>query len=77
MNVPNSHLPLLKSMTVNYNRRMQGNLKAVASLSPTQIQEIESAEKGDLVVAVTITDESGQEPVECLMNWAWVPKKRK
>ncbi|MFD2165534.1 DUF4442 domain-containing protein [Thalassotalea euphylliae] len=77
MNVPDSHLPLLKSMTVNYNRRMQGDLKAIATLTTEQIQTIESAEKGDLVVAVTITDESGQEPIECLMNWAWVPKKRK
>jgi len=29
------------------------------------------------MVPVTITDESGQQPIECFMEWAWVPKKRK
>ena len=24
----------------------------------------------------TITDESGQEPIEVMMHWAWTPKKR-
>ncbi|MAG76355.1 MAG: DUF4442 domain-containing protein [Colwelliaceae bacterium] len=76
MNVPDSHLPLLKSMTVNYNRRMQGGLKAVAKLSDEQINEINSSEKGNILVPVTITDESGQEPIEVMMHWAWTPKKR-
>lgn len=76
MNVPDSHLPLLKSMTVNYNRRMQGDLTAVATLTTEQIAQIESQEKGDMKVAVAITDESGQEPIECIMDWAWVAKKR-
>lgn len=77
MNVPDSHLPLLKSMTVNYSRRMQGGLTAKAQLSEAQIANINTEEKGDMLVPVTITDDSGQEPIECLMNWAWVPKKRK
>lgn len=76
MNVPDSHLPLLKSMTVNYNRRMQGGLKAVAKLSDEQVNEINSSEKGNILVPVTITDESGQEPIEVMMHWAWTPKKR-
>lgn len=77
MNVPDSHLPLLKSMTVNFNRRMQGALKAKASLTEAQVAEINSTEKGDLLVPVAITDESGQEPIEVMMNWAWTPKARK
>ncbi|MCH2058822.1 MAG: DUF4442 domain-containing protein [Thalassotalea sp.] len=76
MNVPDSYLPLLKSMTVNYNRRMQGGLKAVAKLSDEQVNEINSSEKGNILVPVTITDESGQEPIEVMMHWAWTPKKR-
>ena len=77
MNVPDSCLPLLKSMTINYQRRMQGDLTAVAELSQQQIDEIETNEKGDLEVKVTITDQSGEQPIECLMNWAWVSKNRK
>lgn len=76
MNVPDDRVPLLKSMTINYQRRMQGNLKAVANLTAEQIYLIEKQDKGDLTVPVTITDESGQMPIECEMLWAWVSKKR-
>jgi len=76
MNVPDSKLPLLKSMKINYLRRMQGDLKAIANLTLEQIQMIEEKEKGDIIVPVIITDESGQQPIECEMEWAWVSKKR-
>ena len=76
MSVPDSHLPLLKSMTIDYQRRMQGALTAVAQLTDEQIAMITSEDKGDIEVAVSITDESGQQPIECTMNWAWVAKKR-
>lgn len=76
MNVPDDRVPLLKSMTVNYQRRMQGNLKAVATITADQISLIEQKEKGDLTVPVTITDDSGQMPIICEMEWAWVSKKR-
>jgi acyl-coenzyme A thioesterase PaaI-like protein len=77
INVPDSRLPLLKSMNISYQRRMQGDLKAHATLTTEQIQTIEQNEKGDMMVPVTITDESGEAPIECLMDWAWVSKKRK
>jgi len=76
MNVPDSHIPLLKSMTVNYNRRMKGALTAVARLTDEQIALIASSDKGEMQVPVIVTDESGQEPIEVLMDWAWVNKQR-
>ena len=76
MNVPDNRLPLLKSMTVHYQRRMQGNLFAKASLTLAQINQIEQYEKGSMMISVVITDESNQEPIECHMEWAWVSKKR-
>lgn len=76
MNVPDSRVPLLKSMKINYQRRMQGDLKAVANLTTEQIKLIEQEEKGDMIVSVIITDESDQQPIECEMEWAWVSKKR-
>ncbi|WP_286263413.1 DUF4442 domain-containing protein [Thalassotalea atypica] len=76
MNVPDSHIPLLKSMTVNYTRRMQGDLSAVATLTDEQVTLIQSQDKGDVIVSVKITDESGLEPIDCEMHWAWVNKKR-
>ncbi|ALO33530.1 hypothetical protein CMT41_01435 [Colwellia sp. MT41] len=77
MNVPNSKLPLLKSMQVNYQRRMQGSLTAVAQLTAEQIELIEREDKGSVLVPVTIKDESGQTPIECQMEWAWVSKKKR
>jgi len=76
MNVPNSKLPLLKSMRVDYQRRMQGSLTAVANLTDEQILLIEREDKGSVLVPVIIEDESGQIPIECQMEWAWVTKKR-
>lgn len=76
MNVPDTCVPLLKSMTIHYQRRMKGDLRAVANLTLEQISEIKQQDKGDMVVLVTITDESGQQPIECEMEWAWVSKKR-
>ncbi len=75
MNIPSDRLPLLKSMTLNYYKRMQGNLTAKAYLTTEQRQQIQQQEKGDLLIAVELTDESGQEPIVAQMQWAWVSKK--
>ncbi len=76
MNVPDTCIPLLKSMTLRYQRRMQGALTAKATLTDEQIRQINTNEKGDMFITVLITDESGQSPIECDMEWAWVSKKR-
>ena len=76
MNVPDTCVPLLKSMTFHFQRRMQGNLSAVAVLSLADIEQIENSDKGSLMVNVEITDESDQQPIVCEMEWAWVTKRR-
>ncbi|GGY22484.1 DUF4442 domain-containing protein [Paludibacterium paludis] len=76
MNVPDDKLMLLKSMHVNYTRRSQGDMRAVATLDEAQIQRMYVEEKGDVTVNVTVTDESGEAPVQCEMVWTWIPKKR-
>jgi acyl-coenzyme A thioesterase PaaI-like protein len=76
MNVPDDRVPLLKSMTIEYQRRMQGDLKAVANLTAEQRSMIEQQEKGNMTVPVIITDDSEQIPIICMMEWAWVSKKR-
>ena len=77
LNVPDTRLPLIKSMKISYQRRMQGDLKAVAKLSEQQIEAIESQEKGTLIIPVEITDDSGEQPIICEMEWAWITKKKK
>ncbi|KJV28628.1 hypothetical protein VI06_11430 [Aquitalea magnusonii] len=76
MNVPDDKLMLLKSMKVNYVKRAQGDMRAVATLTDEQIRSMYTTDKGDVLVDVTVTDESGESPVVCEMVWAWVPKKR-
>ena len=76
MNVPDDKLPLIKTLKVDYLRRATGALQAVATLSPEQIQAIQAEEKGEVLVAVTVTDEAGIEPIRCEMRWAWVSKTR-
>ncbi|NVJ61438.1 MAG: DUF4442 domain-containing protein [Gammaproteobacteria bacterium] len=75
MNVPDDRTPVIKSMKVNYLKRVKGDLKAVAQLSGAQIQYIIDNEKGELLIPVTVTDNDGKEPIECEMIWAWTPKR--
>lgn len=77
VNVPDDSLPLLKSMKIEYKRRMEGSLKAIATLTMDECKIISSEDKGDVVVPVEITDESGLPPIVCLMEWAWIKKKKK
>lgn len=76
MNVPDDKLLLLKSMHVDYQKRAQGDLRAVATLSPDQIDLLHDTEKGNFSVSVEISDQSGEAPIQCQMVWAWLPKKR-
>ena len=75
MNLPDDKLPLIKSLKVNYHKRTQGDMRAVATLTPEDIARIEREPKGEVLVPVTVTDESGGEPIKCEMLWAWVPKR--
>ena len=76
MNLPDDRLPLIKSFTVDFLKRTKGDMRAVATLTPEQIQYIRDTPKGELPVPVTVTDETGKEPIRCTMLWAWVPKKK-
>ncbi|MEM8527601.1 MAG: DUF4442 domain-containing protein [Bacteroidota bacterium] len=77
MNVPDDRLPLIKSIESKFVKRSQGKMQAVATLNVAQRQLILREEKGEVVVPVKVTDETGDEPIICEMVWAWVPKKRK
>ena len=76
INLPGDKLPLIKSMHLNYVKRATGDMTAVATLTDEQIELMQSAEKGEVNVQVTVTDALGIEPVICEMIWAWVPKKK-
>lgn len=77
MNLPDDQFMLLKSMKIDYLRRSQGHMRAVATLSPTEMAVIACQEKGEINVNVVVNDESEQAPIQCEMIWAWRPKRQK
>ena len=76
MNVPDTSVPVIKTLKVDYEKRCKGNIRAVATLSETERELIRTQEKGELTVTVTVTDSENKEPVTCEMVWAWTPKRR-
>ena len=77
IHVPDTHIPLLKSLTVRYNRVARGDLTAVATISDEQITQIQTQERGSVLVPVTVTDQDNTEPIAVEMEWAWTTRKRK
>jgi acyl-coenzyme A thioesterase PaaI-like protein len=77
VNLPGDKLPLIKNMNLNYVKRATGDMQAVASLSDQQILQLQTQDKGEVTVKVTVTDAMGIEPVVAEMVWAWVPKVKK
>jgi len=75
MNVRDSAVPVLREMRIAYVRRSSGGLRAVGTLDAAARAAVQGADSGDLDVPVTVTDEAGEHPVECVMRWAWRPKR--
>lgn len=76
MHIPDDKVPVLKNMSIDYVKRSTGALIAEASLTKQQIELLHTDEKGAIIIACTVTDEAGIEPVNCQMEWAWTPKRR-
>ncbi|RDX36309.1 DUF4442 domain-containing protein [Kangiella sp. HD9-110m-PIT-SAG07] len=76
MNVPDDKVPVIKTLKVDFLKRAKGDLVAKAYLTDSQIQDILTLDKGEVEVAVSVTDEEGKEPISCQMVWAWTPKRR-
>ena len=76
MNVRDDCLPLAKELKVAFKKRAQGGLHGVATLTDDQRALMQQSDKGEVQVQVTVTDESGAEPVQCEFTWAWIPSSR-
>jgi acyl-coenzyme A thioesterase PaaI-like protein len=76
MNVRDDCLPLCKAMKIRFRKLSTGGLTATASLSGEQRGLLACETKGEVLVAVTVTDEAGEQPIECELVWAWIPKDR-
>ncbi|AMW79843.1 DUF4442 domain-containing protein [Acinetobacter sp. TGL-Y2] len=74
MNVPDSSIMLIKSLHVDFKRPTKGAMTAVATLTDQQQKQMRESEKGETLVQVSVTDETGEEPIQCEMLWAWISK---
>ncbi len=77
MNVPDTHVPVIKTLKVDYKKRLKGGLRVEAWLTEEQRDRIRAEDKGDVTVSVRATDDAGQEPILYEMVWAWIPKQRR
>lgn len=75
LNVPDDRILLIKTLHVDYVKVAKGALTATATLSDAQRDMILNTEKGELSIPITVVDESGEQPVQCEMIWAWRPKR--
>lgn len=73
MNVRDDCIPLAKELKMAFKKRATGALRAVATLSDEQRALMQTSDKGEVTVSVTVTDEVGVNPVECEFVWAWIP----
>ena len=76
MNVRDDCIPLAKELKMAFKKRATGAMRAVATLTDEQRALMRASDKGEVKVAVTVTDEAGVHPVECEFVWAWVPAAR-
>ena len=74
MNVPDHSIVLIKSLHVDFKRPTKGAMTAVATLTDQQQKQMRESEKGETLVQVSVTDETGEEPIQCEMLWAWISK---
>ncbi len=77
LHIPDNRILLIKSLHVDYLKVVEGGLTATATLSAEQQKFIADNEKGELVIPVTVIDDAGNEPIQCQMLWAWLPKRKK
>ncbi len=75
MNIPDHKVPLIKTIKTDFVRRSKGSIRAVARLTDAQIQLIQTQDKGETLVNVVVTDETGVENIKCEMLWAWTVRK--
>lgn len=76
MNIPDTSVPVIKTIKADYVKRAAGDMRVVSSLTDEQIEAMRTQEKGETIVPVEITDGEGKEPILFEMVWAWTPKKR-
>lgn len=76
LNVQPPAVPLLRTMSLNFERRSQGGVRADARLDEPDAHRLRDRPIGTIDVPFQLTDSKEVQPVTGTMQWAWVPEDR-
>lgn len=73
--LPDDKLPLLKRLNIRYVSLAEGGLLATATLDGSTPARMLEQPRGEATIEVKVTDEAGNQPLDCRIEWAWVLRK--
>ena len=76
LNLAPPAVPLLRTMTLDFQRRARGAVRADATLTEADADRIHERPIGKIEVPFRLTDTHDAEPVTGTMQWAWIPEDR-
>lgn len=76
LNLTPPAVPLLRTMTLDFQRRARGAVCADATLTDEEATRIQDSPIGKMDVPFRLTDSQDAEPVTGTMQWAWIPEDR-
>lgn len=74
--LPDDKLPLLKRLNIRYVSLAEGDLRATAFLEGSTRNRMQQEPRGEAVISVKVIDSAGNQPLDCRIEWAWVPRKK-
>ncbi|MBC7572687.1 MAG: YiiD C-terminal domain-containing protein [Spirosoma sp.] len=70
-NLPDDRLVVAKSVTIDYLRKAKDGITATALLTDEQATHVQQADKGELTLESSVTDETGVTVSRCRAVWVW------
>jgi acyl-coenzyme A thioesterase PaaI-like protein len=76
LNLTPPAVPLLRRMTLDFERPARGAVRADARLSSSDAQRLSDRPVGKIDVPIQLVDSNDTEPVTGTLQWAWIPEDR-
>lgn len=76
LNVPGESVPVIRTLNIHFQRQVIAPLHAEATLSEKDTERIRARPIGKIDVPLTITDAADRAPLQCDIQWAWLPERR-
>jgi len=76
LHLPNDVIQVVKNIEIDFCKKANGNLIAIATLNGDEISMIQESAEGELIVPVKLYDQDENSPVDCQITWAWRKKQK-